>query len=206
MRAPLILLAWCTLASFISCRAGDVAFYELSGSAGTFSAGHGNGGSRAGAAGASQQGASAAASSAGSFTGGASSTGAGGAALGGAGSAGPGDSAGGAPDVGEGGATAAGGSAGGATAGGASAGGGGATAGGGSAGGAGAGLVDCNPAHALCRALPPDCGDLQVPSIEGTCWGSCVKIDSCRCGDAQDCPDPNRYTCWGKQHCGPYVH
>ncbi|HEY6078635.1 MAG TPA: hypothetical protein VIW29_07520, partial [Polyangiaceae bacterium] len=67
------------------------------------------------------------------------------------------------------------------------------------------GLVDCNVAHALCRSLPPDCAAMHVPSIVGTCWGPCVKIDRCACSSAQHCPDSNQYTCWRSEHCGPYV-
>jgi hypothetical protein len=73
-------------------------------------------------------------------------------------------------------------------------------------GGAPAGdLVDCNPAHALCRSLPPNCPEMQVPRIDGTCWGECVPIARCACSAATDCPNNNEFTCWRKQHCGPYL-
>jgi len=83
---------------------------------------------------------------------------------------------------------------------------GGAAAGEGGASRAGAGgFVDCNPVHAHCRRLPPECESMHVPSIDGTCWGPCVKIDSCGCTSAAECPEQNSYTCWARAHCGPYV-
>jgi hypothetical protein len=77
--------------------------------------------------------------------------------------------------------------------------------GGAPAGGAG-GLVDCNPAHVLCKLLPDECPEMQVHRVDGTCWGECVKIDRCACSSEVDCPDSNQYTCWSGEHCGPYVH
>jgi hypothetical protein len=82
---------------------------------------------------------------------------------------------------------------------------GGATDPGGEGGAASGDLVDCNPAHALCRSLPPDCGAMEVPRINGTCWGDCVDIAKCACSAATECPNNNEYTCWRKQHCGPYL-
>jgi hypothetical protein len=72
------------------------------------------------------------------------------------------------------------------------------------AGGAG-GLVDCDPKNILCKRLAPTCDAGQVPSVSGSCYGDCVKIERCACDAAEQCPEPNEYTCWSKQHCGPFV-
>jgi hypothetical protein len=76
-----------------------------------------------------------------------------------------------------------------------------------SAGTAGASglLHDCDPRKVTCKIAVPDCPDLQVPSVEGTCWGDCVEIAECACSGAEDCPDNDQYTCWSQRHCGPYV-
>jgi hypothetical protein len=74
------------------------------------------------------------------------------------------------------------------------------------AGGGPAGLVDCDPRKILCRIAPPDCGPMSVPSVQGTCYGPCVAIDTCACSSAAECPDELQYTCWSRTHCGPYVH
>jgi hypothetical protein len=73
------------------------------------------------------------------------------------------------------------------------------------AGGGATGLSECNPTEVTCKAFPPECPTNQVPSVDGTCWGECVKIEQCACTMADDCPNPNEYTCWMQQHCGPYV-
>ena len=73
-------------------------------------------------------------------------------------------------------------------------------------GGPSGGLVDCDARKVLCKLLPTDCpGAFEVHAVEGTCWGDCVKIDQCACNAAADCPDPNQFTCWASEHCGPYV-
>lgn len=72
------------------------------------------------------------------------------------------------------------------------------------AGGA-AGLVDCDARKIVCKRAAPQCGTSEVPSVEGNCYGECVKIDRCACTDAEQCPESNQYTCWSKTHCGPFV-
>ena len=67
-------------------------------------------------------------------------------------------------------------------------------------------FVDCDVRKVTCKRSTPECGTFQVPSVEGSCYGDCVKIDRCACSSADECPDPNQYTCWSKTHCGPYVH
>jgi hypothetical protein len=59
----------------------------------------------------------------------------------------------------------------------------------------------------LCKRLAPTCAAGEVPSVNdaGNCYGDCVKIDRCACSTAAQCPDQNQYTCWAKQHCGPFV-
>lgn len=82
-----------------------------------------------------------------------------------------------------------------------------AQAGAGNEAGAGAGLVDCDPLKITCKRAAPPCDPGEVPSVDdvGNCYGECVKIDRCACSAAQQCPDPDQYTCWAKQHCGPFV-
>jgi len=66
-------------------------------------------------------------------------------------------------------------------------------------------LVDCDPKKILCKRLAPTCEAGQVPSVAGSCYGDCVKIERCACNAAEQCPAPDQYTCWAKQHCGPFV-
>lgn len=71
---------------------------------------------------------------------------------------------------------------------------------------AGAGmLLDCDPKKILCKRVAPTCDAGEVPSVAGSCYGDCVKIESCGCSAAEQCPEPEKYTCWSKQHCGPFV-
>jgi hypothetical protein len=78
--------------------------------------------------------------------------------------------------------------------------------GGADSGGAGGGaLVDCDQKKILCKRLAPQCAEGEVPSVAGSCYGDCVKIDRCACSDASACPEPDKYTCWSKTHCGPFV-
>lgn len=124
------------------------------------------------------------------------------------GSATAGASAGGAAQAGAGAATT-GGSASGSATGGASMGGavsgGSAGATGGTAEGGAAGLYDCDQRKVLCKRLLPECPANQVPSVSGSCYGDCVPIMQCGCKSAAECPDDNQYTCWGQEHCGPFV-
>jgi len=76
--------------------------------------------------------------------------------------------------------------------------------GGSSAGGSG--LVDCDTRKVLCRIVTPDCPAGEVPSVKGTCYGECVKIDRCSCTTADQCPQPEQYTCLkGPMHCSYYL-
>jgi hypothetical protein len=80
-----------------------------------------------------------------------------------------------------------------------------AQAGAGSEGGSASGLVDCDPKKIVCKRAAPECDAGEVPRVEGSCYGDCVKVEQCACGSADQCPQPNEYTCWAKQHCGPFV-
>jgi hypothetical protein len=73
------------------------------------------------------------------------------------------------------------------------------------AGGQEAALVDCDPRKVLCKAAQPLCPENQVPSVNGSCYGPCVPLESCACSAAEECPFNDRYTCWQRKHCGPYV-
>jgi hypothetical protein len=65
---------------------------------------------------------------------------------------------------------------------------------------------DCDPRKVLCKIVQPSCPAGQVPSVSGSCYGSCVSIDTCACGAPAQCPDSNQYTCFmSAGHCGPYV-
>jgi hypothetical protein len=66
--------------------------------------------------------------------------------------------------------------------------------------------VSCDQRLILCKRVAPVCPDMQVPSVEGTCYGPCVPIDDCVCQAPEDCPDADVYTCHRSQaRCGPYV-
>ncbi len=39
--------------------------------------------------------------------------------------------------------------------------------------------IDCDYAHALCKAMAPDCPEGMTPSVEGDCWGPCVPVETC---------------------------
>jgi hypothetical protein len=68
------------------------------------------------------------------------------------------------------------------------------------------GLVDCDPKKVLCKRTPPTCAGFTVPEVVDGCYGECVKIERCACSSANQCPDPGQFTCWSKQHCGPFVN
>jgi hypothetical protein len=80
--------------------------------------------------------------------------------------------------------------------------------GGQSAGSAGAssGLLECDPSKVLCKRTAPQCVFGEVPQVLDGCYGECVKVDSCACATAAQCPQPDQYTCWSKRHCGPFVN
>ncbi|HEX7668812.1 MAG TPA: hypothetical protein VF395_04480 [Polyangiaceae bacterium] len=90
---------------------------------------------------------------------------------------------------------------------------GGVTGSGGAAGAAGAagtgtagGDVSCDPRKILCKRLAPECGTMEVPSVEGSCYGPCAAIGKCTCTAAEECPDSNQYTCnKSAAHCTPYL-
>jgi hypothetical protein len=70
----------------------------------------------------------------------------------------------------------------------------------------GSAASDCDPRKILCKRVPPSCPDGQVPSVEGSCYGACVPIESCACSAPAACPSSNTYTChMSAQRCGPYV-
>jgi len=79
--------------------------------------------------------------------------------------------------------------------------------GGQSAGSAGTstGLLECDPGKVQCRRSAPQCVFGEVPQVVDDCYGECVKVDRCACSTAAQCPQPDQYTCWSKQHCGPFV-
>jgi hypothetical protein len=67
--------------------------------------------------------------------------------------------------------------------------------------------VSCDPTKILCKRLAPTCPAGQVPSVEGTCYGPCVKVEECNCTAPAACPEPNQYTCrMNTKRCGPYVN
>lgn len=67
--------------------------------------------------------------------------------------------------------------------------------------------ASCDPKQLRCRRAAPVCPEGDVPSISGTCYGPCVPLEQCACRQADDCPNPDSYTCHlYARHCGPYVH
>ena len=73
-------------------------------------------------------------------------------------------------------------------------------------GGATSELVNCDPRAIVCKRVAPTCGDNEVPSVDGSCYGACVRIERCGCDGPADCPNDAMYTCWNSAaHCGPYV-
>lgn len=67
------------------------------------------------------------------------------------------------------------------------------------------GFVDCDTRKVTCKIKEPVCPANEAPSVVGTCYGPCVRIDHCACKTAAECPNQNEYTCWMQQHCGPFV-
>jgi hypothetical protein len=85
---------------------------------------------------------------------------------------------------------------------------GGASSGGGTSGAGSGGegeLVSCDHREVLCKSVEPTCPDMQVARVEEGCWGPCTRIELCACSNADECPHEETYTCWSKEHCGPYV-
>ena len=67
-------------------------------------------------------------------------------------------------------------------------------------------MVSCDPAKILCKRVAPQCPEGQVPSVSGSCYGPCVPVETCECGQASECPNHDKYTChMSARHCGPYV-
>ncbi|HVU04377.1 MAG TPA: hypothetical protein VHE30_21615 [Polyangiaceae bacterium] len=86
----------------------------------------------------------------------------------------------------------------------------GASSSGGASPGSDAGLspgsVSCDPRAVLCRIATPNCPSMQVPSVNGSCYGPCVPVEACACQSADECPDQNQYTClMSAKHCTPYL-
>jgi hypothetical protein len=53
--------------------------------------------------------------------------------------------------------------------------------------------------------MAPQCPEGEVPTVEGSCFGGCVKVERCACSESVKCPNADKYTCWSNKHCGPYV-
>ncbi|HEX4337673.1 MAG TPA: hypothetical protein VH062_17285 [Polyangiaceae bacterium] len=69
-----------------------------------------------------------------------------------------------------------------------------------------AGAISCDTRSVLCKRVAPTCAAGEVPSVVGECYGPCVKIDTCACGTADECPNADEYTCHlSQKRCGPYV-
>jgi hypothetical protein len=65
---------------------------------------------------------------------------------------------------------------------------------------------DCDPKKIMCRRVAPTCAEGELPSVSGICYGPCVPAESCACKQADECPNPNAYTChMSAKRCGPYV-
>ena len=68
------------------------------------------------------------------------------------------------------------------------------------------GGYDCSLEGVACLVAIPECQEGEVLSADGACFGPCVPIEECKCGGPDDCPFPEKYTCWmSAGHCGPYT-
>ena len=66
--------------------------------------------------------------------------------------------------------------------------------------------VSCDPRKILCKRAVPECPQMQVPSVDGSCYGDCVPVEQCPCSGPAECPDSDHYTChMSAAHCGPYL-
>jgi hypothetical protein len=66
--------------------------------------------------------------------------------------------------------------------------------------------TSCDPAKILCKRAVPVCPEGQVPSVDGSCYGDCVPVETCACTQESECPNHDSYTCHkSAAHCGPYV-
>jgi hypothetical protein len=66
-------------------------------------------------------------------------------------------------------------------------------------------LADCDTSKVRCRRMPPQCAEGEAPTVEGSCFGPCVKVQRCACSQTVKCPNPGKYACWYNTHCGDYV-
>jgi|GEM_PF-1385367 len=65
---------------------------------------------------------------------------------------------------------------------------------------------DCDPRKIMCKRTAPECPELQVPSVEGSCYGECVDVHACQCAGPEACPLPDKFTCnMSAKHCTPYL-
>ena len=66
--------------------------------------------------------------------------------------------------------------------------------------------LDCDHRKIVCRRAEPVCPAMQVPRVEGTCYGECVPIAECGCTTPEECPHEESYTCHrSAMRCGPYL-
>jgi hypothetical protein len=66
--------------------------------------------------------------------------------------------------------------------------------------------TSCDPTKILCKRAVPVCPEGQVPSVDGSCYGDCVPVETCACTQESECPNHDSYTCHkSAAHCGPYV-
>jgi hypothetical protein len=65
---------------------------------------------------------------------------------------------------------------------------------------------DCDPRKITCKRTAPECPEMQVPSVDGSCYGECVDVEACQCTEADACPLSEKYTChMSAKHCTPYL-
>jgi hypothetical protein len=64
--------------------------------------------------------------------------------------------------------------------------------------------VSCDTSKVLCKIATPICPTGQVVSVNGSCYGPCVPVETCACAAPADCPDPGTTTChMSTMRCGP---
>jgi hypothetical protein len=68
-----------------------------------------------------------------------------------------------------------------------------------------ASMRSCDASRVTCDAVPPRCRIGDAPSVVGSCWGPCVRANTCTCAADEECPSIPGYSelCYRSGLCGP---
>lgn len=68
-----------------------------------------------------------------------------------------------------------------------------------------ASMGSCDASRVTCDTVPPRCRIGQAPSVVGSCWGPCVRANTCTCAADEECPSIPGYSelCYRSGLCGP---